>query len=120
MNHPLFPMLAAAVFLLATASAPAGDIDYAGGQGVWSSTDCSLGPAPTIDTTDATSLNESILRFNAYVAEVERFTTCVAAEAERDMSAVVTSIADAAGEAQNEALQSIESLRASLGGQGER
>ncbi|MFQ5971560.1 MAG: hypothetical protein ACE5Q3_04460 [Alphaproteobacteria bacterium] len=117
MRHLIFPMLAAAAFLLATASTSAGEINYTGGQSVWAPTDCSLGPAPTIDPTDATSLNESILRFNAYVAEVERYNACVAAEAERDMSTIVTSIADTAGELQNEALQSIESLRASLGGQ---
>jgi hypothetical protein len=56
-----------------------------------------------VDRTDAQSLNASIVRYNAYVAEVERYDACVRAEAERDLQAIQDGYQAAQAEAHGEA-----------------
>lgn len=73
-------------FVLATA-APAAVAGELVGQ-TWRSTQCQKPSPPPIDRTDAQTLNDSIMRYNAYVAQVELYNNCLKAEADRDMQII--------------------------------
>jgi hypothetical protein len=76
----------AAAAVLTSMPAAAGQLDARTNQ--WRPTSCTEPTAPPRETTDATSLNDSVIRYNAYVDRVAAYNDCVRAEAERDMQTI--------------------------------
>ena len=75
-------VLAAALALAAPASA--GELS----AGNWRPTGCGKPIPPAIARDDTVTLNESVLRYNDYIAEVRRYDECLRAEADRDMRSI--------------------------------
>lgn len=81
-------LASAVVALAASAAAPAtaGQLDAA--SGIWHPVGCAEPVAPPREADSATSLNDSIIRYNAYVDRVTAFNECVRNEAARDMNRI--------------------------------
>ena len=106
------------VFAVATCaaavSATAGEILTQDGRQVWVSQSCERPSAPTVDRADAQALNESINRFNRYVALVDAYNRCLSEEAARDSEVLVGTINESVRDLQQEAIARVEVERAGL------
>ncbi len=99
---------------LAAGSAAAGEIVTRGGGQVWVPQSCERPSAPAVDRTDAQALNESINRFNRYVASVDAYNRCLSDEAARDSEVLVGIINGSVRDLQQEAIAGVEVERAGL------
>lgn len=66
----------------------AGEMTYDKGTGIWESRECPRPTPPQIDTSDTKALNRSASSYAVYVDQVNVYTTCLAREAEHDVSAI--------------------------------
>jgi len=79
-------LLAAAAAAVITAPAFAGQLDAA--SGIWHPVGCAEPVPPPREADSATSLNDSVMRYNAYVDRVTAYNVCVRDEAARDMQRI--------------------------------
>jgi hypothetical protein len=96
-------LVAAAACVVASSAATAGELT----GGAWRSVQCTKPTPPAMDRTDAAALNESIMRYNAYIADIRAYDDCLRAEVERDMQAIRNGFESA----QNAALREAEAAR---------
>ncbi|MGE0745437.1 MAG: hypothetical protein AB7K86_09320 [Rhodospirillales bacterium] len=73
--------IAAAACAAITGGATAGELT----GGVWRSTQCVKPTPPAAVRTDAETLNETIIRYNAYIGDIRTYDDCLRAELDRDM-----------------------------------
>jgi len=96
-------LIAAAAFVTATSPVLAGELT----GGVWRSTQCVKPAPPAAVRTDADTLNETILRYNDYIAQIRTYDDCLRAELDRDMQTMRNGYLAA----QNAALREAEAAR---------
>lgn len=72
---------------MVSVSAYAGDLSH----GSWRPVDCARPMPPASVQTSAQTLNDSVIRYNAYLNEVDSYKACLKAEFDRDAQAMVDS-----------------------------
>ena len=95
-------------------AAGAGELDVEDGQPVWSSTTC-IQPVPSqVDRADAQTLNESINRYNRFVAAVDQYNRCLRDEADSDLVGLRQAVNDSVRALQEQAIAGAAGVRAAI------
>lgn len=96
------------------AGAGAGELNVENGQPVWSSVSC-IQPVPSqVDKADAQTLNESINRYNRFVAAVDQYNRCLRDEADSDLVGLRQAVNDSVRALQDQAIAEAAAVRAAI------
>ena len=104
----------AMTMLVAIGSSEAGEVRQQGGREVWISQACERPLAPAVEKGDAQALNQSVNRYNRYVAVVDDYNQCLSEEAARDIERFVGLVNESVRSLQDEAIAGVEVERAAL------